>query len=179
MKRLVNEVSPRSGENKICTWCFRVGVRITGHNVVVHGVIGGIVADHQVTTSINVDSARIAKHGVTVNAASPAGNMDAGAVTGANTVSLANVIIEPTAAIYRDAIAGVRRGSATGNCTPDRGENPNAGIAACVTVSNRARRGGGNPACPIFRGRATGNKRSVWSSYAGADIKVSVTIDHR
>ena len=72
MNPLVDEVCPRPGENKVCTWRFYVGVGVTGHDVIVSRVIAGIIANDEVTTCIDIYSTVVLGTHVAVDPIDPA-----------------------------------------------------------------------------------------------------------
>src|SRR5437660_2653971 len=178
MKPLVCEVCPRPGDNEIRTRCFYISIRVTGHDVVVHGVVGRIVADHQVATGINVDSAIVAERGVTINAASAAGDVDAGAVTRASTVTLAGVTFHTTKIIHLDAIACVSRSRASSHCAARGRHYSNSRITARVTVTNCARSADRDAAAAILFSRRAGNKGPFRARYAKSRVEMFIAVDH-
>src|SRR5947207_662089 len=132
MKSLVDKVCPRSGENKICTRCFYVGIGVAGYDVEVCRIIGSIVANDQVATSIYVHSAIVGCRHVTIDAVSSARGVDSSTITASRAVTLAGVTLDGTKIIHYDAIARIGRGRATGHRAADRGDNPDTAIPARV-----------------------------------------------
>ena len=178
MKSLVDEICPGSGENEICTRCFYVGVGIAGYDIEVCRIIGSIIANDQVATCVYVHSAIVGCRHVTIDAISPARGVDSSAITASRAVTLAGVTLDGTKIIHYNAIARIGRGRAAGNCAAGGRDNPHAGIAARVTVTNCAGGADRDPATAIFLPGGASNKGAFRTRYAKARIEMCTTIDH-
>ena len=175
----MDEVCPRPGENKVSTWCFDIGIGITGLDVVVGCVVTGIVTHNEVATCIDVYSTVVLGTHVAVDPIDPACGVHASAVTAARTITLASVTFHASKVIHLDAIASVTRCRATGHRAADRGDNPDTAIPARVAVTHRAGAADRDPAAAILLPRGTSNKGPFRARYAKARIEMRITVDHR
>src|SRR5215472_1343050 len=96
MKPLVDEVCPWASDNKVCAWCFYIGIGVTSHDIIVSCIISSIIAHNKVSPCIYVYSTVVGCGHVAIDAVSPAGDVDARTIAASRAVPLAGVTLNGT-----------------------------------------------------------------------------------